>query len=411
MNTSVYLFGEFNNGYSQYPDDYTSAIFQNFYANAKATTQIAIHRDGNLMYYGYIRKLQEDRYIGLCVVLNALTLNRIDGLFSLFENTISNLVSNGQLIHYDEQGELVTSVDQLYLNQEEIELVSASLRIGFNRFESKCSSIPAVSYGISKDSCKDFVVDDDHDEIVKSSYTNGYTYIYKSKGFNTAQLNSYKGVLRKSYKEKQELQAKIDTLEKKLAETIRQKKQFKFVFFLLLMVLGCGIGLFLLRDNLNNTRDALLNANACISMQNDSLSAKNIQISELRVANQQLDTKWQTEKYQRIELEIKRDVLQNELDTLKKKISERQPLIVKRTSFDFSTGYFTIEYFGLVEGSIDINLKAFSEKGESYKNSTSFYVYEGDNKVKIYLSRSLDSSTWYSVEVLKGNTIIGGSRH
>ena len=107
MNTSVYLFGEFNNGYSQYPDDYTSSIFQNFYTNAKATTQIAIYRDGNLMYYGYIRKLQEDRYIGLCVLLNGLMLNRIDGLFSLFENTISNLVCNGQLIHYDEQGELV----------------------------------------------------------------------------------------------------------------------------------------------------------------------------------------------------------------------------------------------------------------------------------------------------------------
>lgn len=411
MNTSVYLFGEFNNGYSQYPDDYTSSIFQNFYTNAKATTQIAIYRDGNLMYYGYIRKLQEDRYIGLCVLLNGLMLNRIDGLFSLFENTISNLVCNGQLIHYDEQGELVTSVEQLYLNQEEIELIATSLRIGFDRLESRCSSIPAVSYGISKDSCKDFVVDNDHDEIIKSSYTNGYTYIYKSNGFNTAQLNSYKGVLRKLYKEKQELQAKNDTLEKELAETIRQKKQFKFVFFLLLLILGCGIGIFSLRDNLNNTRDALSNANAYISMQNDSLSAKNIQISDLYVANQQLNTKWQTEKYKRIELEYKRDTLQNELDTLKKKITDRQPLVVKRTYFEFSTGYLTIEYFGMVEGSIDVQLKAFSEKGELYKNSTSFYVYEGDNKVRIYLTRSLDSSTWYSFEILKGNTILGGGRH
>ena len=39
------------------------------------------------------------------------------------------------------------------------------------------------------------------------------------------------------------------------------------------------------------------------------------------------------------------------------------------------------------------------------------YVYEGDNKVRIYLTRSLDSSTWYSFEILKGNTILGGGRH
>lgn len=213
MNVSVYLFGEFNSGYSQYPDDYTSSIFQKFSANVKSTTQIAIHRDGNLMYYAYIRKFQQDRYIGLCVVLNGLMLVRIDGLFSLFENTIFNLVTNGKLVHFNEQGDLVTSVEKLYLNREEIELLTESLRAVFNRFEHYSTSLPAVSYGTSKDSCKDFVAADDQNEIIKSSYTYGYTYIYKSKGFNTAQLNSYKEGMIKLYKEKQELQRQLDDLK------------------------------------------------------------------------------------------------------------------------------------------------------------------------------------------------------
>lgn len=404
MNTSVYLFGEFNNGYSQYPDDYTSAIFQNFYANARSTTQIAIHRDGNLMYYGYIRKLQEDRYIGLCVVLNALVLNRIDGLFSLFENTISNLVSNGHLIHYDEQGELVTSVDQLYLNQEEIELVSASLRIGFNRFESKCSSIPAVSYGISKDSCKDFVVDDDHDEIVKSSYTNGYTYIYKSKGFNTAQLNSYRGVLCKSYKEKQELQAKLDALEKEHAKTLRQKKQIKFVTILCVILMGCAIGLFFLNDNLNSTRSELNSTKNQLMEANQIISNKNNELSELSLKNDELNTQYITEKQKRTEIEGNHERLLNT-------IAGRQPFFIKKTSFVFSTGYLTIEYYGITEGNIDIQVRAYGANGESYKTTSSVYVYKGDNTTSIYLNRGLDSGTWYSFEVLKGNDILGGGRH
>lgn len=209
MNVSVYLFGEFNSGYSQYPDDYTSSIFQKFSANVKSTTQIAIHRDGNLMYYGYIRKFQQDKYIGLCVVLNGLMLKRIDGLFSLFENTIFNLATNGKLVHFNEQVDLVTSVERLNWNREDIELLTEFLRAGFSRLEHDCTSLPAVSYGTSKDSCKEFVVDDDQDEIIKSSYTNGYTYIYKSKGFNTTRFNSYREGMNKLYKEDIEPQRQL----------------------------------------------------------------------------------------------------------------------------------------------------------------------------------------------------------
>lgn len=404
MNASVYLFGEFNSGYSQYPDDYASSIFQKFSANAKSTTQIAIHRDGNLVYYGYIRKLQQDRYIGLCVVLNGLILKRIDGLFSLFENTISNLVTNGKLIHFNEQGDLVTCVEKLYLNREEIDLLTESLRAGFKRFEAYSAPLPAVSYGTSKDSCKDFVVDDEQEEIIKSSYTNGYTYVYKSKGFNTAQLNSYKGVLSRSYKEKQELAAKLDALEKEHAKTLKQKKQFKYVIIMFVILLGCAIGLFALNDNLNLTRDALSSANDTISMQNDSLNVKSVEISNLHDANHELDVRRQAEEDKRIEAE-------SNLESLKKKICDRQPFIVKSTSFDFSSGYLRFEYYGMTDGTVNVKVRAYNDEGSSYSNSSSIYIESGDNSASIFLSRGLDGGKWYSFELLKDNIILGGDRH
>lgn len=404
MNASVYLFGEFNSGYSQYPDDYASSIFQKFSANAKSTTQIAIHRDGNLVYYGYIRKLQQDRYIGICVVLNGLILKRIDGLFSLFENTISNLVTNGKLIHFNEQGDLVTCVEKLYLNREEIDLLTESLRAGFKRFEAFSAPLPAVSYGTSKDSFKDFVVDDDQDEIIKSSYTNGYTYIYKSKGFNTAQLNSYKGVLSRAYKEKKELTEKYERLQAEHAKTLRQKKQFKFVLILFIVLLGCAIGLFSLNDNLNITRDALSSANDTISMQNDSLSSKTVQISNLHTENHELERSRQAEESRRVEAE-------NNLEDFKSKIRNRQPFIVKSTSFSFSSGYLSFDYYGMTEGSVAVKVKAFNDNGECYTNSSNIYIEEGDNSASIYVSRSLDGDKWYSFELLKDNIILGGDRH
>lgn len=404
MNASVYLFGEFNSGYSQYPDDYASSIFQKFSANAKSTTQIAIHRDGNLVYYGYIRKLQQERYIGFCVVLNGLILKRIDGLFSLFENTISNLVTNGKLIHFNEQGDLVTSVEKLYLNREEIDLLTESLRAGFKRFEAFSAPLPAVSYGTSKDSFKDFVVDDDQDEIIKSSYINGYTYIYKSKGFNTAQLNSYKGVLSRAYKEKKELTEKYERLQAEHAKTLRQKKQFKFVLILFIVLLGCAIGLFSLNDNLNITRDALSSANDTISMQNDSLSSKTVQISNLHTENYELERSRQAEESRRVEAE-------NNLEDFKSKIRNRQPFIIKSTSFSFSSGYLSFDYYGMTEGSVAVKVKAFNDNGECYTNSSNIYIEEGDNSASIYVSRSLDGDKWYSFELLKDNIILGGDRH
>ena len=65
-----YIFGKFIGGYTQYPVDSQSNVFQQVIANAKAETQVVIHRDGNLMYYCYLRKFEVDNCIGFCVLLN-----------------------------------------------------------------------------------------------------------------------------------------------------------------------------------------------------------------------------------------------------------------------------------------------------------------------------------------------------
>ena len=282
--------------------------------------------------------------------------------------------------------------------------MTESLRAGFKRFEAYSATLPAVSYGTSKDSCKDFVVDDEQEEIIKSSYTNGYTYVYKSKGFNTAQLNSYKGVLRRSYKEKQELAAKLDALEKEHAKTLKQKRQFKYIIIMFVILLGCAIGLFALNDNLNLTRDALSSANDTICMQKDSLYVKSVEISNLHDANHELDVRRQAEEDKRIEAE-------SNLESLKKKICDRQPFIVKSTSFDFSSGYLRFEYYGMTDVTVNVKVRAYNDEGSSYSNSSSIYIESGDNSASIFLSRGLDGRKWYSFELLKDNIILGGDRH
>lgn len=274
MNISVYLFGKFNLGYSQYPDDYTSAIFKKFYENAQVVTQVAIHRDGNLMYYGYIRKLEDDRYIGLCAVINGMYLTYLPPLFSLFENAIAALVSAGRFIHFSENGEIVANAGKLYANKEEIDMLAESLRVQFSRLEKKTKNLPPVNYAKSKDSVASFTIDDPHADIVRSSCENGYTYIYKSSGYNTAQIKSHRNILQKMYDENHELRGNYASLLDKYKSLHRKKKQSRNVIILAIALILCGISIIKLNKRLGNVQ------RLCDSQQ-EQLESANTQLNEV----------------------------------------------------------------------------------------------------------------------------------
>ena len=232
MNISVYLFGDFNAGYTQYPNDYSQTIFKSFANNAQATTQIAIHRDGDLMYYGYIRKLESEEYVGLCVVINGKYITQLDGLFAVFERAIETMTRNGYLIHYSDKGEICSKVGQLYENREEIDLITSNLQAAFEGLERTSQKLPAVSYGIAKNSIKSYSIQDVEQEIVKSSYTNGYTFIYKSKGYNTAQMNSYRGIITRKDKEIENLRSECSNLKSQVSSLKNKQRNTKWVSML-----------------------------------------------------------------------------------------------------------------------------------------------------------------------------------
>lgn len=232
MNISVYLFGDFNAGYTQYPNDYSQTIFKSFANNAQATTQIAIHRDGDLMYYGYIRKLESEEYVGLCVVINGKYITQLDGLFAVFERAIETMTRNGYLIHYSDKGEICSKVGQLYENREEIDLITSNLQAAFEGLERTSQKLPAVSYGTAKNSIKSYSIQDVEQEIVKSSYTNGYTFIYKSKGYNTAQMNSYRGIITRKDKEIENLRSECSNLKSQVSSLKNKQRNTKWVSML-----------------------------------------------------------------------------------------------------------------------------------------------------------------------------------
>jgi hypothetical protein len=307
MNVDVYIFGEFNSGYNQYPDDYTKLIFEKFYSNSESITQVGIHRDGNLMYYGYIRKLELTRYIGFCVVLNSAMLTKINNLFTLFENIIFDLVSNGELLHFNEQGIIVTNIDKIYLDREKIDLITQSLSAGIIKLQKTAKPLPALNNSVSKNTIKSFSIDDNLNDIIYSSHTFGYTFIYKSKDYNTPKLNNFKEIIERLNNEKINLTNELNELNEKYQKTIKQKKQFRFVALLFFVLLGCLIGLLGLNKNLNQ-------ANNTITKQANTLNNKSFEIQSLENENQNLQNEITNKNLEIKSLKKKNRNLQNQID-------------------------------------------------------------------------------------------------
>lgn len=402
MNISTYIFGSLGNGYSQYPNDYAQTIFQSIYAQSSAPTQIVAHREDKLIYYAYVRKLEAGQYIGLCVVLNSVMLTDFKEMFSIFENLITSLVVNGIILQFNDKGDIVSKASQLYTNQAEVSRVTDNLRNEFSKLENTSKPLPPVSYGIAKNEKRTFSIGDNMNDIVKASVSFNYTFIVKQKDFDTQSLSSYRGIVSRLNKEKIDLTQKYQDLQKEHAKVLKQKKQFQLVVFLALAILGCGIGLFFLNDNLNMTKSELADANNTISIRNDTIESKNNQISGLcrDVHNLNVSLNEEIEGREQVE---------NDYESFKNSLNNMQPFIVKSTSFNFSSGWLSFDYYGLRDTTVTVQVKAFGNY--AYSNSASIDIEKGYHSNSIYLSSGLNSSDWYSFELLVGNKIIGGDRH
>lgn len=241
MNLTTYIFGNLGSGYSQYPDDYTKTIFSNMQKGAKATTQICVHRENDVMYYGYIRQLEDNDYLGICAVINGVAITHLDRLFETFETIISMMVRNGYLIHFGDNGELTGNAGRLYESKEQIDLITNTLQAYFDGLEGSARRLSAVQFGVAHNTIRAFSIkDDDKNDIVSSTLSNGYTFIYKSTGYNTAQMNSYKGIVARKSREIEMLRDETYTLKNQVAKLKNKQRNTLWVsvFAICALILG-----------------------------------------------------------------------------------------------------------------------------------------------------------------------------
>lgn len=185
MNSAAYIFS--NSGtYSQYPDDYAKEIFQTMAENASGESTVAIHRENNLMYYGYIYKFQQ-QHIGFGVLVNNVLLNDIDSIFRIFENAVVDLITTYKILKITGTGKIIHNSDTKPA-PDTLSRIINHLREEFSKLEETATKLPPVNYSISNNQSKQFGYKHSHTGIVEASGKYAYTYICKNdeiKGIKT----------------------------------------------------------------------------------------------------------------------------------------------------------------------------------------------------------------------------------
>lgn len=401
MNCSTYIFGELSSGYSQYPEDSSSNLFKSIYSMCNAPSQLIIHRDESIMYYIYIRKINAKRYIGLAVAINGYYFSQINSLFSLFEKQIEPLAERGIIINYSKSGELTTSLSSLI--KEETEILNFA-----NNLQDKISSIssvkklPQVDYSVSIKSQIIFNEFDNNDDIVKASYTYGFTIILKQHNYDTLRATSYKNTLKQLNTQNENLTKEIDKLRESNKQILRQKKQFKKVVFLFIAVIESIVGIFFLYENLNNTQYRLDKANTTIKEKDNVITVRNERISNLKDSVINLETSLQ---------QVNRE--KSELSNNLHEICNHYPFIV--TSCDVNSERFNFDYYCIEEKEITVTLKAINDSNSEIVTSNhTLTFYKGGGTKSLYFSKKLNNQSYhkgtqyyYIVLIYNGQIIAG----
>ena len=280
MKAEIYIFGNFADGYSQYPDNYTHNLFEAIGKSRQAESEIIYHREGALTYYIYTREISkiDNTFIGLCYVFNDVLIKDFAPLFSIFEDVITNIVVTGEMLEFANDGKLSTKINQLYTHTEELQRVSDYLNSKLTSLGKITEKLPPINYGVATNEWKTFSYKDKSD--IRSTildYSN--IRIIKGEGYDTAALSSYAGKLNSLNNEKTAALQTIDKQKQEISDLKKKQKNYKLVIWLIVFI--C-IGSIIFASTINSRNATILRLNNNIATQKQTIETQNETISVLR---------------------------------------------------------------------------------------------------------------------------------
>ena len=285
MNSTIYIFGAFENGFSQHPSDYASRILQHGASLTDAPTALIAHRDGALMYYSYIRRLEtpgKKYYIGFCTVLNGIALPCTHELMDIYERLIVNLVKLGRLVRLDDAGRVVPAIKSLKGQEQVLASVRTYITRSLDQLEKNQQRLPPANYAVSDTHVERFGPDAAEADIAAAANKGGYIVVAKAAGFDGDQLVSYRRTVERLGKERDQLLQKNEELVASVRHALRKELRTR-MWLIALLVLAVVAWCFIeVLKHLERTQEHLDTAVNTISGQRDRISGLNNSVHSLQ---------------------------------------------------------------------------------------------------------------------------------
>ena len=265
----VYVFGKLNGVHVQYPKDYAQDIFKKFDQHANSPATILTYRNGNLLYYGYIRRFNSSsQYIGFCVLLNDALYTLPSMLFNVFEEALARMVETGEIVGLNSQGQL--TFNTLTFGGKEHYLQHACEQLQCNLGSLPYIKLPPLDYGVGGEEVRNYN-SNEHDDVTVSRGMAKFTYtcFSKAEDFDDQSINSVRAVLSKLNRQKQEAEAESQRLRIEYSKLKQQKAQLGYVLAIAIVAAIISLILVINMQQLDQTKSDLYSTKTTLSNTKD----------------------------------------------------------------------------------------------------------------------------------------------
>lgn len=421
MVLKIYLFSQVSGNYQQYTADHSETFLKQFCKNCFASNQIAIHRDGNLMYYAYAYRKTESEIYGVCIVCGEICLN-LQWLYEYFQKVLENSAYKGVLFCFDEHGRIRKHVERFSSEAAEVDSLFGEIREHINKRQSYWEVLPPEDFSIPIESKISLAFDEDAKGKITDAIRH-YHNVIVTMG-NTAP-SSFARTVERLNSEKAQLQKEKETLKNNIESLSKQKKQYRWVIMLSMLVVAGLIAILFFNRNVNELRSELTKREYSVDSLKNVVTYRD---SVIDTQKQELNVTKNTLRVVRKDLKQTQSVLDDfalymplsvsDMEIKNENESYGERIYSGRTTYI----YPKLTIYSLIEGSVDLYTKFYtpnglsasskasiSPAGYSYKNNVSLYK---NQSTTVYLSGwgGEDKGHWgkgfYRIEVWYNNVCI-----
>ena len=367
MNHSEYVFLKAFGKQDQYPIDYTEQLFFSEDYLPQSPTQIVVYRQDDLVFYNYYRKIKSTKkteisFVGLSVSFNGVYYSKIDKVFDIFENLISDMALSGDILELSDEGQIVAKPQLLNDTDCEIDEITTSLS---NLIEglspSDFASLPPQNYGSGPNKLLVYDLKDSDSKLASALSKSNKVLFLKSAAYNTKQLTQCSSKIASLNERNIRLNEQTHSLSQKVRKLTGKKKQY-LPLTILAIVLGLSLFcLFLSRTTIRGLKSIINDNHTEISKQayfSDSLKTI-IAHSNMRIASIEKQLSDSTEQLNKYRNFSKEPIIVTKIEIKNEDQSFGDTIYSSSTTYI----YPRFDVFSSVDGKTEFSIKFFSPDG------------------------------------------------